>query len=151
MSLQLAFDTTPPATVVCPICDTRWTGTAAWYTDGRPCCYTCAPRVTNPTPAAVARAAGHRHAKRAVNAQTDAWRLEARLWLETYLERHPTLFVDDVWALGCPEPTERRAMGGLILALARAGAIRKTGQTRPRTQGRGAPGDVWASLLYRGD
>lgn len=144
---QLNFDTLPPTHVTCDGCGKTWTSTAAWYTNGRAGCYQCFPN-QEPSPIKVAKTAGTRRAKQATDAQTVAWRIEARAWLTAYLHDHPTLFVDDIWALGCPEPTERRAIGSLIQGLARQKLIVKTGEYRPRTQGHGSPADVWRSMLY---
>jgi hypothetical protein len=146
---QLNFDTLPPVHVTCDACGKEWSSTAAWYVNGREGCYQCFPD-REPTRLDVARAAGKRNATAAADAATVAWRIEARIWLENYLLDHETLFVDDVWALGCPQPTERRAIGALISSLAKRGFIRKTGEYRPRTQGHGSPADVWKSLIYQG-
>lgn len=146
---QLNFDTLPPTHVTCEACSNTWTSTAAWYVNGREGCYQCFPH-REPTRLDVAQAAGKRHAKAAVNAATLEWRIEARQWLEGYLLDHEALFVDDVWALGCPEPADRRAIGALISSLAKRGFIKKTGEYRPRTQGHGSPADVWKSLIYQG-
>ncbi len=141
------FDLTPDH-VTCEGCDTTWTSTAAWYTAGRQGCYQCFP-TREPSALDVARKAGSRKAKAATDAATIEWRTEASMWLVSYLLDNPTLFVDDIWAAGCPEPRERRAIGSLIQSLARRGLIVKTGQYRPRTQGHGSPADVWKSLLYQ--
>jgi hypothetical protein len=146
---QLNFTDLPPARVTCDACGTTWTSTAAWYTNGRAGCYQCFPD-EEPTRDDVARAAGRRHATAAADAATIEWRIEARQWLEGYLLDHPTLFVDDIWELGCPEPVERRAIGALIQGLARKGYIVKSGEYRSRTQGHGSPADVWRSLIYEG-
>lgn len=146
---QLNFDTLPPTHVTCDGCGKTWTSTAAWYTNGRAGCYQCFPD-REPSPIEVARKAGRLGARNAEAAQALVWRNAARAWIEAYLLDHPTLFVDDIWALGCPEPTERRAIGAIVQSLARKGFIVKTGEYRPRTQGHGSPADVWKSLIYQG-
>jgi hypothetical protein len=144
------FDLVPDH-VTCDGCGQTWTTTAAWFTNGRAGCYQCFP-LKEPTPLDVARKAAALGQKRAENAASDVWRNAARAWLQAYLLDHPTLFVDDIWALGCPEPKDRRAVGALIKSLASGPHpwIVKTGEYRPRTQGHGSPADVWKSLIYEG-
>jgi len=146
---QLNFDTLPPIRVTCEGCDREWSSTAAWYTNGRNGCYECFP-TREPSPLDVARKAAVLGQKRAIDAETTVWRNAALAWIEAYLLDHPTLFVDDIWTLGCPEPVNRKAVGPLVKSLAARGFIKKSGEYRPRTQGHGSPADVWKSLIYQG-
>lgn len=146
---QLNFTDLPPLRVTCEGCGREWSSTAAWYTNGRDGCYECFP-THEPTALEVARKAGVLGQKRAQDAETLVWRNAATAWIEAYLLDHPTLFVDDVWALGCPEPVNRKAIGPLIKSLASRGFIVKSGEYRPRTQGHGSPADVWRSCIYQG-
>ena len=141
------FDFTPDH-VTCKGCDTTWTSTAAWYTAGRQGCYQCFP-TRKPSALEVARKAAVLGQTRAENAETLVWRNAAQAWIEAYLLDHPTLFVDDIWALGCPGPVNRKAVGPLVKSLAARGFIKKSGEYRPRTQGHGSPADVWKSLIYQ--
>jgi hypothetical protein len=146
---QLNFMDLPPVRVTCQGCGMEWSGTAAWYTAGRKGCYQCFPN-TSPTALDVARKAADRAQRHVANSEADVWKRAATDWLEDYLTQHPTLFVDDVWALGCPEPVNRKAVGPLIRSLAGRHLIVKSGEYRPRTQGHGSPADVWKSCIYRG-
>jgi len=146
---QLNFTDLPPLRVTCEGCDREWSSTAAWYTNGRNGCYECFP-LHEPTALEVARKAAVLGQKRAIDAESLVWRLEADAWLQEYLLEHPTLFVDDVWELGCPLPKNRKAIGPLVKSLASRGFIVKSGEYRPRTQGHGSPADVWKSLIYQG-
>jgi hypothetical protein len=146
---QLNFTDLPPTHVTCEGCDTTWASTAAWYTNGRHGCYQCFP-LKEPTPLEVARKAAVVGGKRALDAEWIVWRDQALAWIEAYLLDHPTLFVDDIWTLGCPEPVNRKAVGPLVKSLAARGFIKKSGEYRPRTQGHGSPADVWKSLIYQG-
>ena len=146
---QLNFTDLPPTHVTCAGCEREWTTTAAWYTNGRAGCYECFP-LREPTALEVARKAARLGQKRAEDAESAVWRNAARAWIEAYLLDNETLFVDDVWALGCPEPVNRKAIGPLVKSLAARGFIAKTGQYRARTQGHGSPADVWRSLIYQG-
>jgi hypothetical protein len=142
------FDFTPDH-VTCEGCDTTWTSTAAWYAAGRQGCYQCFP-TREPSALDVARKAAVLGQKRAIDAESLVWRNAALAWIESYLLDHPTLFVDDIWTLGCPEPVNRKAVGPLVKSLASRGFIVKSGQYRARTQGHGSPADVWKSLIYQG-
>lgn len=95
-----------------------------------------------------------REARDAGMAQVDehadpAWKDYARDWILAYLRTHPTMFTDDLWAAGLTKPHQMRALGPIILSLARQGHIVKTGRYRPRTLGHLAEGPVWHSNLYR--
>jgi hypothetical protein len=79
----------------------------------------------------------------------ESWKAYAEDWMIHYLKRHPTMFTDELWDLGLEEPREMRALGPLVLGLARQGYIVKTGETRPRANGHCAHGPVWRSLIYR--
>lgn len=78
------------------------------------------------------------------------WRdTEALPFIRRYLEQHPTLFVDDLWRAGLPEPHDRKALGPALREAARLGWMRQTDQSRVST-GNSNRKPVWKSLLAEG-
>lgn len=85
----------------------------------------------------------------AVEAAADPdWMDIAWAALVTYLETHRTMFVDDLWDTGLPEPRESRALGPLILRAARDGLMAKSGEFRKSVRSHLTEKPVWRSLIY---
>lgn len=76
------------------------------------------------------------------------WMDTAWAALVTYLETHRSLFVDDLWDTGLPEPRESRALGPLILRAARDGLMAKSGEFRKSVRSHMTEKPVWTSLIY---
>lgn len=92
------------------------------------------------------RLAGRKAAQRALAAAPSGWELSARAAVLRVAARQPGGFTsDDVWAEGLPAPPEPRALGGVMLAIAKERTIRKTGRFIATTRGsrHGAPIAVW--------
>lgn len=77
------------------------------------------------------------------------WRDLAWAFLTAYLERHPTMFADDLWTAGLPKTGNNRALGPLIMRAAKLGLIVKTGDYRPSVSSHLNAKPVWRSLVYR--
>ena len=82
-----------------------------------------------------------------VEANNSGWINDTALpFLRGYLEQHPTLFTEDLWAAGMPAHHEPKALGAAIRVAAQRGWIEKTGQTRISSQNAN-PKPIWRSLL----
>jgi hypothetical protein len=79
----------------------------------------------------------------------EQWKEEALAFVQAYLQQHPTLFGDDLWAAGLPEPRERRALGPVILRAARNGWMEKSGDHRASHSSHGIPKPIWLSLIHQ--
>lgn len=98
-----------------------------------------------------ALAAGYEAAELATEAVDEEWRREVellvrRLAADTF-DRGSTFTANDVWRLGLADPPggNRRALGGVIMAAARAGLVRKAGTGATSLHGHGASNlAVWA-------
>lgn len=76
------------------------------------------------------------------------WRNDTALpFIRRYLETHPTLFVDDLWAAGLPEPHDRKALGPALRDAARRQWMVQSGDHRISAQNAN-PKPVWRSLLH---
>ncbi len=85
-------------------------------------------------------------------AQTEAWRVAADEFIYWYLTTHRTLFVDDLWDAGMPEPPgDRRGLGMRMRQAAERGWMEKSGESRPSVASRLGPKPVWTSLIYEGE
>jgi hypothetical protein len=90
--------------------------------------------------------------ERADRAATAAWKREAfNAVLRTAL-RLPDFISDDVWETEprLDEPREARALGPVMLRVARAGYIRKTDRMRPSIHSHLSGKPVWESLVTDG-
>ncbi len=77
-----------------------------------------------------------------------AWREYASEFVIQYLHDHAELFVDDLWDAGLEPPPSPRALGPVMLSLARAGLMRKSGEWRPSVRSRLGPKPVWLSQVH---
>lgn len=79
------------------------------------------------------------------------WRNDVALpFIEVYLRYHSTLFVDDLWSAGLPEPHDRKALGPALREAARRGWMVQTDQWRVSASNSNRK-PVWKSLLCGGD
>ena len=78
------------------------------------------------------------------------WAEYADTFIDTYLTRHPYLFVDDLWDAGLEPPTSPRALGARMQAAARRGVMVKTADYRPSVRSNLSPKPVWRSLIFPG-
>lgn len=78
-----------------------------------------------------------------------AWTAQAWDTLVSYLQAHPTFFVDDLWEAGLVEPREARALGPVVLRAAREGLMRKSGVYRKSVRSNLTEKPVWTSLVYK--
>ncbi len=106
---------------------------------------------------AAARAAadrGMRQAAEHAERIDDAWPQTAFDFIGEYAATHAEFTVEEVTAAaslaGKASPTDDRAWGSIVRRAAIAGLILNTHRTRPRVKGHGAPGPVWASLVFGG-
>jgi hypothetical protein len=76
------------------------------------------------------------------------WAAYADTFIDNYLTRNPTLFVDDLWDAGLEAPTSPRALGARMQAAARRGSMVKTADYRPSVRSHLSPKPVWRSLIY---
>ena len=85
----------------------------------------------------------------------DTWPDAALAFLIRYARTCPEFTVEEMTAqadrMGYASPTDSRAWGPIVRRAALRGVIRNTHRTRPRVKGHGAPGILWASLVYVGD
>lgn len=72
-----------------------------------------------------------------------AWKDEARRIVRRVATTRDTFTTDDVWDAGLPTPTEPRALGPVITALIRAGAITATGDYVPSRRRHATPMPVY--------
>lgn len=140
-----------PEHVACPQCTTVWPGVAEWVQQHKPICPLCTP-APRKTPIQKARRNAEKGQALASAAASDPWKKDARDWIIDYLHSHPLLFVEDVWEMGCPEPTtgDRQAIGSIISNLRKGGFIVQSGEYRARTHGNCSPAVVWKSCIYQG-
>lgn len=83
----------------------------------------------------------------AIGEASTPWRVDTALpFIRNYLETHATLFGEDLWAAGLPEPHDRKALGPAIREAARRGWMEQSGQTRISAQNAN-PKPIWRSLL----
>ena len=91
---------------------------------------------------------------RAAESAGEAWQREATKFVRRYLLNNETLFVDDLWDAGLPEPASKRALGHVLRQFARNGWMthQKTDNdeifARPSASSNGQLKAVWKSELY---
>lgn len=76
------------------------------------------------------------------------WKDVAFEFVTEYLRTHETMFVEDLWEAGLEKPHEMRAVGAVIMRVARLGMIVKSERRRPRVLGHATEGIVWRSLVF---
>ena len=104
-----------------------------------------------PAPDPEMQRAEREQAIEAIAASSAEWREEVAMpFIKDYLLIHPTLFVDDLWAAGLPEPHDRKALGPALREAHRRGWIVQTGDHRISASNSN-PKPVWASRLYGAD
>ena len=81
-------------------------------------------------------------------ATDDWWKVYADEFIHQYLVKHPSLFVDDLWATGLIPPKSPRALGPRIAKAARNEWIRSTGTFRKSVNSNLSVKPVWVSLIY---
>ena len=82
------------------------------------------------------------------------WKAYAIDYVEDYLRKNPTLFVDDVWNSGLEQPVSCRGFGAVIKYAAKAGWMveqRWMGLilAKPSVNSSGGLKPVWKSLIYK--
>jgi hypothetical protein len=87
----------------------------------------------------------------AVDAHANAqWKLSAAAVIRELARRGVPFIGDDVWDLldqrQVPPPSSLRALGPLMLAAARAGEIRRTGEFRPSVRSHMSPKPLWVGV-----
>lgn len=101
-----------------------------------------------PTPSPELQRAEREQAIDAIAESSADWRNEIALpFIRHYLEQHPTLFVDDLWTAGLPEPHDRKALGPALREAARSEWMRQSGQHR-MSASNSNPKPIWTSLLF---
>ena len=78
----------------------------------------------------------------------ESWKMDADIFIETYLRTHPQLFVDDLWAAGLVKPPSPRALGPRVLSAAKRGLMKRSGFYRPSVNSHMTEKPVWTSLVY---
>jgi hypothetical protein len=86
---------------------------------------------------------------RAAAAAPEGWAEEAMSYVRLVASRQERFTTDDLWAAGLSRPPNGRALGGVMLAAARAGLIWRTSDFTISQQPsrNAAPVRVWRSLL----
>lgn len=83
----------------------------------------------------------------AIAEASTGWRNDIALpFIRRHLEQHATLFVEDLWAAGLPEPHDRKALGPAVREAARRGWMEQSGETRISAQNAN-PKPIWKSLI----
>ena len=79
----------------------------------------------------------------------DDWRDTATAFVREYAANHSAIRGDDLWAAGLPEPPSknRRALGPVLVSLAKAGVIKKDGFYSSAASNN-SPKVKWKSLVY---
>lgn len=79
------------------------------------------------------------------------WQGAALAFLHDYLIDNPTMFPDDLWSLGLPEPLNgsRRAFGAVVRKAVANGWMIDSGTMRRRTSGNLTKATVWRSLIHQ--
>ena len=84
-----------------------------------------------------------------VEEHAGAWTGIAREFVRGWLEENPTLFPDDLWTAGLPEPpNHRRALGPVLAYAKREGWMERSTDWRQSVSSHLAHKIVWTSLLY---
>ncbi len=77
------------------------------------------------------------------------WTEIARLFVKAWLEENPTLFPDDLWTAGLPDPPNHKRALGPVLAYAKQQRwMERSTDWRQSTSSHLAYKVVWTSLLY---
>jgi len=103
---------------------------------------------------AEARDRAREGAERAAAASGDEWQDTAAEFVRGWLQTHATLFVDDLWAAGLPEPKSPRALGAVLQMAIREKWMEEQRTAdgyvaaRPSTRSNGQLKRVWRSLLH---
>lgn len=88
----------------------------------------------------------------AQKAEDKQWREDAYRFLVSYCKSHKTMFPDDLWDAGMPEPPgpkgSRRKVGVIIARASKAGIIEPTGM-RPSPSSNMSMKPVWKSNIYK--
>jgi hypothetical protein len=90
-----------------------------------------------------------------VASNTDpAWREEAERTIIRVASRLPEFTTEDIWEAGLQDTHNNKALGPVILSIARRGLIRQTNPTRYRrstmTVNHGRPMSIWVSNICEG-
>ena len=85
----------------------------------------------------------------------DVWAVQALDFLHRYLTAHASMFVDDLWDAGLPEPSSGRALGAVIQTAARNGWIEQATHdgmilARPSIRSHLSLKPVWRSCIHAG-
>lgn len=100
-----------------------------------------------PAPSPEEQRAEREQAIDAIAEASTGWRQDIALpFIRSYLEQHRTLFVDDLWTAGLPEPHDRKALGPALREAARLGWMTQTDEWRV-SAGNSNRKPVWRSLL----
>lgn len=100
-----------------------------------------------PAPSPEEQHAQREDAIEAIAAASAGWRNDVALpFIRGYLETHPTLFVDDLWTAGLPEPHDRKALGPAMREAARLGWMVQTDEWRVSASNSNRK-PVWRSQL----
>lgn len=101
-----------------------------------------------PAPSPESQRAEREQAIDAIAQASTGWRNDVALpFIREYLEQHPTLFVDDLWAAGLAEPHDRKALGPALREAHRLGWMEQTGDHRVSASNSN-PKPIWKSLIY---
>jgi len=84
----------------------------------------------------------------AIGEVTAHWRQAIALpFIRQYAQSHPSVFGEDLWKAGLPEPHDKRALGKAMIEASEKGWIEATTEFRKADVSR-SPRPVWRSLIF---